>query len=168
MSENPARIVGLPDQGRPLEVGEPANLTVVDPDATWTVAGSDLASRSDNTPYESMTLPARSHIDAIAWQGHRPRRKIPGMNTGTLVGSLIVAAVLAVAIGLAVQAIVRGWRHRAERQAELIGTLPPMTGHRRTRPRACDEGPLRRQHAGAQLAGPHRGRGPRLPHQGRA
>ena len=58
MSEAPAEIVGLPDQGRPLEVGEPANLTVVDPDATWTVAGSDLASRSDNTPFEAMTLPA--------------------------------------------------------------------------------------------------------------
>ncbi|MDT5004371.1 MAG: hypothetical protein QOJ24_1547 [Mycobacterium sp.] len=48
------------------------------------------------------------------------------MNTGTLVGSLIVAAVLVVVIGLVVQAIVRGWRHRAERQAELIGTLPPI------------------------------------------
>lgn len=58
MSENPARIVGLPDQGRPLEVGEPANLTVVDPDATWSVAGSGLASRSANTPFEAMTLPA--------------------------------------------------------------------------------------------------------------
>jgi dihydroorotase len=58
LSENPARIAGLPDHGRPLEVGEPANLTVVDPDATWTVRGSDLASRSDNTPYESMTMPA--------------------------------------------------------------------------------------------------------------
>ena len=58
MSENPARIVGLPDQGRPLEVGEPANLTVIDPDATWTVAGDDLAGPSANTPYEAMTLPA--------------------------------------------------------------------------------------------------------------
>jgi dihydroorotase len=58
MSERPAEIVGLPDQGRPLEVGEPANLTVVDPDATWTVAGSALASRSANTPYESLELPA--------------------------------------------------------------------------------------------------------------
>jgi dihydroorotase len=58
MSEKPARIVGLPDQGRPLEIGEPANLTVVDPDATWTVEGSALASRSDNTPFESMELPA--------------------------------------------------------------------------------------------------------------
>ncbi|MHA7652299.1 dihydroorotase [Mycobacterium sp. ML4] len=58
MSENPARIVGLPDHGRPLEVGEPANLTVVNPEGSWTVTGAELASRSDNTPYESMTLPA--------------------------------------------------------------------------------------------------------------
>ena len=58
MSENPARIVGLDDQGRPLEVGEPANLTVVDPGATWTVTGAMLASRSANTPYEDLTLPA--------------------------------------------------------------------------------------------------------------
>ncbi len=58
MSESPARIVGLSDQGRPLEVGEPANLTVVDPNVTWTVTGPALASRSDNTPYEDMALPA--------------------------------------------------------------------------------------------------------------
>lgn len=58
MSENPACIARLPDQGRPLEVGEPANLTVVDPDATWTVTGADLASRSANMPFESMSLPA--------------------------------------------------------------------------------------------------------------
>ncbi|MCV7180022.1 dihydroorotase [Mycolicibacterium sphagni] len=58
MSENPARIVGLDDQGRPLEVGEPANLVVVDPDATWVVDGGGLASRSANTPFASMALPA--------------------------------------------------------------------------------------------------------------
>ncbi|OBF96991.1 dihydroorotase [Mycobacterium sp. 852002-51152_SCH6134967] len=57
MSERPAEIVGLPDQGRPLEIGEPANLTVVDPDSTWTVEGSALASRSANTPYEALELP---------------------------------------------------------------------------------------------------------------
>lgn len=57
MSERPAQIVGLPDQGRPLEVGEPANLTVVDPEASWVVTGDRLASRSANTPYEAMTLP---------------------------------------------------------------------------------------------------------------
>jgi dihydroorotase len=58
MSEAPAAIVGLPDQGRPLAVGEPANLTVIDPETSWTVTGSKLASRSDNTPFESMELPA--------------------------------------------------------------------------------------------------------------
>lgn len=58
MSESPARIAGLDDQGRPLEVGEPANLVVVDPEASWTVTGAALASRSDNTPFEAMTLPA--------------------------------------------------------------------------------------------------------------
>lgn len=59
MSERPAEIVGLDDQGRPLAVGEPANLVLVDPDAEWTVHGPDLASISDNTPYEAMTLPGR-------------------------------------------------------------------------------------------------------------
>jgi len=59
MSERPAEIVGLDDQGRPIEVGEPANLVMIDPDAEWTVHGPDLASVAHNTPYESMTLPAR-------------------------------------------------------------------------------------------------------------
>ncbi|MBF6181001.1 dihydroorotase [Nocardia otitidiscaviarum] len=57
MSENPARIAGLADQGRPLEVGEPANLVLVDPETSWTVRAKDLASISDNTPFEAMTLP---------------------------------------------------------------------------------------------------------------
>jgi len=48
------------------------------------------------------------------------------MNTPTLVASLTMAAVLAVVIGVAVRAMLRGWRHRAERQAELVGTLPPL------------------------------------------
>ncbi len=48
------------------------------------------------------------------------------MNTGTLVGSLIMAAVLAVAIAVLIGVMMRGWRRRAQRQAELIGTLPPM------------------------------------------
>jgi dihydroorotase len=59
MSERPAQIAGLPDQGRPIEVGEPANLVLVDPDASWTVRGSELASIAGNTPYEEMVLPAR-------------------------------------------------------------------------------------------------------------
>jgi dihydroorotase len=56
-SEAPARIAGLADQGRPLAPGEQANLTLVDPDARWTVRGAELASLADNTPYEGMELP---------------------------------------------------------------------------------------------------------------
>lgn len=57
MSERPAEIAGLPDQGRPLAEGEPANLVLVDPDAEWTVRGAEFASVAGNTPYEGMRLP---------------------------------------------------------------------------------------------------------------
>ncbi|WP_333716675.1 dihydroorotase [Gordonia sp. (in: high G+C Gram-positive bacteria)] len=58
MSERPAQIVGLTDQGRPIAVGEPANLAVVDAESSWTVKADELASLSRNTPYADMTLPA--------------------------------------------------------------------------------------------------------------
>lgn len=57
MSERPAEIAGLPDHGRGLLAGEPANLVLVDPDAEWTVHGAELASIAANTPYEGMRLP---------------------------------------------------------------------------------------------------------------
>lgn len=56
-SEAPARIAGLVDQGRPLVVGEPATLTLVDPDTAWTVRGVELASLAANTPYEGLEMP---------------------------------------------------------------------------------------------------------------
>ncbi|MBW4720981.1 dihydroorotase [Saccharothrix obliqua] len=59
LSERPAEIAGLPDHGRPIAVGEPANLTLVDPAATWVVRGADFASIAANTPFEGMELPAR-------------------------------------------------------------------------------------------------------------
>jgi hypothetical protein len=48
------------------------------------------------------------------------------MNSQTLVASLIMAGVLALLIAFLVQLMLRGWRKRAERQAELIGTLPEI------------------------------------------
>jgi len=59
LSERPAEIVGLPDQGRPLAVDEPATLTLVDPEAQWTVRSGELVSLAANTPYEGMRLPAK-------------------------------------------------------------------------------------------------------------
>ena len=57
MSEKPAEIAGLSDQGRPLIVGEPATLVLVDPSARWTVRGAELASIAGNTPFEGLELP---------------------------------------------------------------------------------------------------------------
>lgn len=56
MSERPARIGRVTDQGRPVAVGEPASLVVVDPHATWTVDPSRSASRSANTPFLSREM----------------------------------------------------------------------------------------------------------------
>lgn len=57
LSERPAEIGNLPDQGRPIAVGEPATFALVDPEDQWTVRGAALASRASNTPYEGMRLP---------------------------------------------------------------------------------------------------------------
>ncbi|MHD0251104.1 dihydroorotase [Corynebacterium diphtheriae] len=59
MSERPAEIVKLPGHGRPIAVGEPANLTIVDPGAKWTASGEKMASKATNTPYEGMEFNAR-------------------------------------------------------------------------------------------------------------
>ncbi len=59
MSIRPAQIGQLTDQGRPIEVGEPANLVLVDPDATWVVDPEELGSKSRNSPFAGHTLPAQ-------------------------------------------------------------------------------------------------------------
>jgi len=55
MSYNPARLFGLGDRGT-VSVGAWADLTVVDPEATWTVDPAQFASKSRNTPFGGMTL----------------------------------------------------------------------------------------------------------------
>ncbi len=59
MSTAPGRIGRLAGHGRPIAVGEPANLVLVDPDARTTVSADDLASRSRNTPYAGRVLYGR-------------------------------------------------------------------------------------------------------------
>ncbi|MBB2990444.1 hypothetical protein FHR72_001912 [Mycolicibacterium iranicum] len=48
------------------------------------------------------------------------------MNTPTLVASLVLAGILALLIAVLIQAMMRGWRRRVERQAQIVGTLPPL------------------------------------------
>jgi dihydroorotase len=60
LSENPARIGRIEQsQGRPVAVGEPANLTLVDPSATRAIDGRTQVTASDNTPFTGMELPGR-------------------------------------------------------------------------------------------------------------
>jgi dihydroorotase len=56
-SAAPARIGRLPGHGRPLAVGEPANLVLVDPAVRRSVDPSTHASASRNSPYAGMVLP---------------------------------------------------------------------------------------------------------------
>ncbi|CAM3762186.1 Dihydroorotase [Tsukamurella strandjordii] len=65
MSEKPAEIARLDDHGRPIEVGEPANLTLVDPDLGWTVHADDLASRSRNTPFADLDFRAKPVLTVL-------------------------------------------------------------------------------------------------------
>ncbi len=59
MSAKPAEIGRVGGHGRPLAVGEPANVVVYDPTATHVVDPADTASLSRNTPYAGLKLPGR-------------------------------------------------------------------------------------------------------------
>lgn len=66
MSVRPAEIAGMADQGRPIAVGEPANLCVFDPEAVWTVDAHDSASRSRNNPWAGRSLTGRVRHTIVA------------------------------------------------------------------------------------------------------
>ncbi|NDB07044.1 MAG: dihydroorotase, partial [Acidimicrobiia bacterium] len=60
LSWKPARIAGISERhGRPVAVGEPANLAVVDPVASWVVDRMSMASKSRNTPYHGRSVNGR-------------------------------------------------------------------------------------------------------------
>ena len=58
MSIAPARIAGYTNHGREIEVGSPANLAIIDTSLNWIVDRNRLASKSKNTPFQAMSLPA--------------------------------------------------------------------------------------------------------------
>ncbi|MEE9178020.1 MAG: dihydroorotase [Acidimicrobiia bacterium] len=57
LSLKPALIAGLRDQGRPIAVGEAANIVVFDPRQEWTPG--TFVSRSSNSPYKGHRLKGR-------------------------------------------------------------------------------------------------------------
>jgi dihydroorotase len=67
MSILPAHIARLSDQGRPLAVGEPANVVLIDPAARAVVDGATSASLSRNNPWHGRELP--DPVVATIWAG---------------------------------------------------------------------------------------------------
>jgi dihydroorotase len=59
LSYAPARIGRLADHGRPIAVGEPANVVLYDATASRVIEPGELASLSRNTPYAGRELPGR-------------------------------------------------------------------------------------------------------------
>ncbi len=59
MSSAPAQIGRVRTQGHELVPGAVANITVIDPEATYVVDPMRLASKSRNSPYAGRTLPGR-------------------------------------------------------------------------------------------------------------
>ena len=168
MSENPARIVGIarpgpaaggrgagqPDRRRPRR----------DLDGRRSRAGQPVGQH----PVRVDDAARRGHLDAAARQGHRARRKDPqheyrdagriaDLRGGAGGGDRVADPADDARLAAPGRAAGGADRHAA------AGAGHCWTGHR-----PGDQGSLCRQHAGAQLAGPDRGRRPRLPQQGGA
>ena len=56
---NPARVLGLARRGS-LGVGDYADVTIIDPDTTWTVDARQFLSKSENTPFDGWDLFGRA------------------------------------------------------------------------------------------------------------
>lgn len=65
MSVAPARIAGLTDHGRAVEAGAPANLVLVDTEATRTVDATASKSLSRNNPWDGMSLTGAVHTTIL-------------------------------------------------------------------------------------------------------
>jgi len=72
-SVTPAHIARLRGQGRPLTVGEPANLTLLDPAARGVVDRDRSASLSRNNPWHGRELP--DPVVATFWAGRATFRR---------------------------------------------------------------------------------------------
>ncbi|HVS70531.1 MAG TPA: dihydroorotase [Phycisphaerae bacterium] len=58
MSTAPARVMGFPDRGT-LRKGSPADITIFDPNAQWTVDPAAFLSKSRNTPFTGWNVTGR-------------------------------------------------------------------------------------------------------------
>ncbi len=63
MSASPRRLLGLAPQG--LSVGDPADLTLIDPDEKWTLREEDIRSKSHNSPFIGCEFIGRANVTIV-------------------------------------------------------------------------------------------------------
>lgn len=67
MTIEPARLCGLDKQGYgSLHVGDPGDVTVIDPESDWTIQAADLVGRSKNTPFDGWKVKGRAAATIVA------------------------------------------------------------------------------------------------------
>jgi dihydroorotase len=66
MTVNPARVLGI-DRGT-LQPGKPADVTVIDPKAKWTIDKSSFKSKSRNTPFDGSKVTGRAVATIVGGQ----------------------------------------------------------------------------------------------------
>ncbi|MEI8391979.1 MAG: dihydroorotase [Actinomycetes bacterium] len=70
LSWKPAKIAGIDDRhGRPIALGEPANITVFNPSLEWTVDRDSGASKSKNTPYHGRVVSGKVRHTVLKGHG---------------------------------------------------------------------------------------------------
>ena len=128
MSARPAEIGRLSDHGRPLAVGEPANVVLYDPAYSRVVDSTETASLSRNNPYAGRTSraawsPRSSAAGPPSWTGssheHPTEPLAPPrgrrMSDSGLGDVWLPVAIMFGVLLLAYLGMWRGWRRRAGR-----------------------------------------------------
>ena len=66
MTIEPARLCGLEQQGLGmLKVGGPADVTIIDPGASWTITASEFPGKSRNTPFDGRRVTGRAEMTIV-------------------------------------------------------------------------------------------------------
>jgi dihydroorotase len=76
LTVNPARILGI-DRGT-LKPGAVADVTVIDPEAEWTIDPQHFRSKSRNSPYAGWKVRGRAHAVLVAGQVKYSAPPLPG------------------------------------------------------------------------------------------
>ena len=66
MTTAPAELLNLQNRKGSLKVGHDADLTILEPDAKWTIRATESRSKSRNTPYDGWEVRGRAHTVVVA------------------------------------------------------------------------------------------------------